>query len=93
MIEKKRDLWVMAALDYDNDEAYILAKSEDARDGDLIDGNAVSDSIKWNTNGLEPGLYKLTLKPWVHNDYDGFVDAGIVVETAELVTPFPKLAA
>jgi hypothetical protein len=88
-----KDFWVIAALDYDNDEAFILSSSLDVRRFDLVDGHAVSDSIDWNTKGLEPGLYKLTLKPWSQSDFEGVYDSGVDVEKAELLTPFPAVPA
>lgn len=89
---KPKDFWVMAALDFDGDEAWILASSQDVQDCDLVDGSAVSDSINWDTKGLAPGLYKLILKPWAHADYEGGWDSGVDVATAELVTAFPQIS-
>lgn len=91
--DKPKDFWVMAALDFDKDEAWILASSDDVRDCDLVDGSAVSDSIQWNTKDAVPGLYKLTLKPWTHQDYEGVYDSGVDVARAELITAFPELVA
>jgi hypothetical protein len=93
MNEKAKDFWVIAALDYDNDEAFILSSSIDVRRYYLVDGYAVSDSIDWNTKGLDPGLYKLTLKPWSRFDFEGVYDSGVDVEKAELLMPFPALPA
>jgi hypothetical protein len=92
MSEAAKDFWVIAALDYDCGEAFILSSSTDVRRCDLVDGYAVSDSIDWNTKGLQTGLYKLTLRPWAHGDYEGIYDSGVDVERADLLTPFPELA-
>jgi hypothetical protein len=92
MSDDGKNFWVVAALDYDCDEAFILSSSEDVRRFDVVDGYAVSDSIDWNTKGLQPGLYKLTLRPWAHGDYEGIHDSGVDVERADLLTPFPELA-
>jgi hypothetical protein len=89
--EKPKDFWVMVALDFDGDEAWILAASQDVRDCDLVDGSAVSDSIRWDSKGAVPGLYKLTLKPWARADYEGVYDSGVDVDRAELVTAFPQI--
>ena len=92
--DKPREFWIVAALDYDKDEAWIVAKSSDVRACDLIDGCAVSDSVDWPiTADLVPGLYKLTLRPWSHQSYEGEWDCGVDVDHAELISEFPKIAA
>lgn len=88
--ERKRDFWVIAALDYDKDEGWIVAKSDDVSKYDVIDGAAVSDSIDWPiTPDMVPGLYKLTLNPWSRQSYEGEWDSGVDVDRAELLTEFP----
>lgn len=94
MAEEKRDFWVVAALDYDKDEAWIVAKSNGVNAFDVVDGAAVSDSIDWPiTKDLVPGLYKLSLRPWSRQDYEGEYDSGVDVDTAELLTAFPPIVA
>lgn len=88
----QRNYWIIAALDYDKDEAWIVASSDDCRAYDLIDGRAVSDSIRWNIpNDAVPGLYRLTLRQWGGVDYFGEYDGGVDVDAAELLTPFPSI--
>lgn len=91
---KKLDFWVLAALDYDKDEGWIVATSDDVRARDVVDGKAVSDSIDWTiTPEMVPGLYKLTLRPWSRQSYEGEWDGGVDVDATELLIAFPPMPA
>lgn len=85
------DFWVTVALDANSELAWILDKSEDCGAVDLIDGSEASDSgidMGW-TKDRRMGIYKLTLRPWSHQDYDGEVDCGCDVDIVETIFEVP----
>lgn len=87
-----KSFWCTVALDYDKDEAWILNQSQDARDCDLLDGPSGDDNgltrQKWVKSAV-PGLYKLYLRPWSHQDLQGEWDTGADVSIVELLVAFP----
>lgn len=87
-----KNFWCIVALDYDKDEAWILDKSQDARDCDLLDGSSGDDNGLMRQNWVKeavPGLYRLTLRPWSHQSYEGEWDGGVDVDNVMLLVAFP----
>lgn len=87
-----KNFWCIVALDYDKDEAWILDQSQDARDCDLLDGSSGDDNGLMRQNWVKdavPGLYRLTLRPWSHQSYEGEWDGGVDVDSVTLLVAFP----
>jgi hypothetical protein len=95
------DYWVMVALDYGMEKAYVMAMSEDFMyvDGDINHDNLLDDS---NIGGVDewakdavPGLWKVWLRPWSYQSYEGEWDCGWDIDTVpdfkpKLIAPFPE---
>jgi len=86
-----KNFWCVVALDYDKDEAWILDQSQDARDCDLLDGSSGDDNglIQDWVKEAVPGLYKLYLRPWGYQDYQGEWETGVDVSIVTLLVAFP----
>lgn len=76
------DYWVVVALDYKKENAYVMTMSEDFihAEGEINDHNVLDDSgiggtDKWIKNAV-PGLWKLCLRGWSYQGYDGEWDGG-----------------
>jgi hypothetical protein len=86
--------WADVALDYDKDQAWIVGMSDDCRNTHLLDGGTeASDNgidRAWMAN-VDPGLYRLTLKPWSYQTHEGEWDTGIDVINVECRAPFPPI--
>lgn len=92
MTERSKNFWCVVALDYDKDEAWILDRSQDARDCDVLDGSSGDDNGLTSGTWIEsavPGLYRLELSPWGYQDYEGEWDTGVDVTKATLLVAFP----
>lgn len=86
-----KSFWCVVALNYDKDEAHILDQSIDVRDCDLLDGSSGEDNgllQDWVKEAV-PGLYKLYLRPWSHQDWQGEWDGGVDVTIVEQMVVFP----
>jgi hypothetical protein len=92
---RKAEYWCVVALNYERDEAWIIKRSEDAEKYDVLEEQELGDNgikvVVW-AKDLEPGLYKITLKPWSNYEaITGDWDAGIDVTKTELLAAFPKI--
>lgn len=82
------DYWVIVALDYQGDMAWLMAEGPDCRSHDVIDGSAVEDFADMNwAKGQPAGLYRLTLG--VGGDGD---EIEVWVDHAEMLMAFPPMA-
>lgn len=93
----KPNYWCVVALDYARDQAWIVAMSGDCSDRDVLDegteaGDNGIDNRIW-AKDREPGLYRLQLRPWSSQGFDGDYDGGIDVSEVTLLIPFPPLPA
>lgn len=97
------DYWVVVALNYNKESAPVMEWSSDfiAVDGeinynDLMDDSAIGGIEKWIKDAV-PGLWKIFLKPWSEQSYEGEWDGGWdICDTADakpkLLVAFPDLS-
>lgn len=87
--------WIIVAMDYDGERAFIMDQSEDMfnHDWDLnhevTDDRTVGGTQPWDKS-LDPGLYKLDLRGWSHRDsFTGEYDVGLDVTKVTQLVKFP----
>ena len=76
------DFWVIVALDYDKENAYVMAMSEDliycdgqVNDNNLLDDRSYGGTDEWVKKAV-PGLWKIQVRGWSHQDWQGEWDSG-----------------
>ena len=80
MSEPRADFWCVVALD-DHGDVWIIRRSHDAIVRDVLMEFAAEDNgmdLAW-CKGRTAGLYRLNIKPWGVQSFDGEYDTGVDV--------------
>ena len=87
------DFWCIVALSYDRDEAFIVAKSDDAVDEMLFDEEdfIYQHGDDWIKDDHRPGLYRLTVRFPVYDDGSIDFDDDFTYESIDCLVEFPFL--
>lgn len=96
MANTPSDFYLVVALDELKEKAPILFVSPDLQSCDPnLETDALDDAsldTGWVKNAA-PGLYKLTLRGWSDQNYEGEWDGGWAVQDAKLLVAFPPYGA
>ena len=87
------EYWCVVALNYDRQEAYIMAKSDDAIDAMIFDeGDYLFQyGDDWLTKVHRPGLYRLTVTFPIGDDGEIDLDDDFEYHSVECLCEFPPL--
>lgn len=89
------DFWVIAVIDYDKDQLHVMYQSPDCRNYDIFINGLLGDDngieMIWLKPNMPAGVYRLQLKPWSHQDYQGEWDRGVDVVGYELLYAYPEI--
>ena len=88
------DFWCVVALSYGRDEAFVVARSDDAVDQMLFDEADYNYqySDDWVKNDHRPGLYRLTVRFPIGDDGEVDFDDDFIYDSIECLVEFPEVA-